>query len=328
MNTPLISVIIPAYNCAQYIGEALLSIVNQTYKNLEIIVVNDGSTDETLLAIQQVNDPRIKVLENTSNSGIIFTLNKALKEAKGKYIARMDGDDIAMADRIAIQYHYLESHPDISILGAKIKYFGAENHVVNTVLSTNEIAIEMYFNNPINHPTVMMRRADLEKQQLHYPENFIHAEDWVFWFNCQAKQLKIANLPNVLLKYRIEGQNITANNRATEKERHLEVYRYFLGTIFKEVNEDLLSLHWAVARVDLNHVDVKALKVYLQQLEAALIQANHPEKEVKAAIQRRKNRLFYKVADESAKQGFTYMVQNQLYSFKNLRYLWSKVKKA
>ena len=120
-NNPLVSVIIPAYNANGFLSDAINSILNQTYKNLEIIIVDDGSTDETpkILKIFAKKDQRIKIIRNKRNLNIANSLNIGIKSAKGNYIARMDADDISLPHRIKNQMNYLHKHPEIVILGVK-----------------------------------------------------------------------------------------------------------------------------------------------------------------------------------------------------------------
>src|SRR5690606_28917246 len=113
MREPLVTVFMPVYNSEQYIREALESILNQTYQNLDILLVDDGSTDRSVEIIKSYQDTRIRLIQNEKNMGIPYTRNVGLKEAKGKYIAIMDSDDIAVSNRIERQIQYLETNPHI-----------------------------------------------------------------------------------------------------------------------------------------------------------------------------------------------------------------------
>ena len=106
MNVPAVSVILPAYNCEKFIGKAIQSVLQQTFTDFELIIVNDGSTDNTESIIYSFDDQRIVYLKNQHNQGLIYTLNKAITEANGKYIARMDADDICLPERIATLFPY------------------------------------------------------------------------------------------------------------------------------------------------------------------------------------------------------------------------------
>ena len=119
---PLISVCMPVYNRREYISECIKSVLNQTFSNFEFIIVDDGSTDGTTDLIQEFKDERIRLIK--SKHDYIASCNKMLDEARGKYVARMDSDDIMMPDRLEFQYNYMESHPEVDILGGSIERFG------------------------------------------------------------------------------------------------------------------------------------------------------------------------------------------------------------
>ena len=194
---PKISVVMPAYNAEKYIGEAIESILNQTFKDFEFIIINDGSVDHTKEIIREYNDPRIVLLENDKNRGIVLSLNKGLDAATGKYIARMDADDIALKNRFERQVEYLDEHKDIGVLGTGIFTTNAE-----------QLKAELLFNSCIAHPTVMIRKSVLQKYNLKYNTEFAGAEDYCLWWNI-AKVSKIATLPDILLDYRIHESQIT-----------------------------------------------------------------------------------------------------------------------
>lgn len=207
---PKISVVMPAYNAEKYIGEAIESILNQTFKDFEFIIINDGSVDHTKEIIQKYNDSRIVLLENDKNRGIVLSLNKGLDAATGEYIARMDADDIALMNRLERQAEYLDEHKDIGVLGTGICTFGEKIKEQKRVFTTNaeQLKAELLFNSCIAHPTVMIRKSVLQKYNLKYNTEFAGAEDYCLWWNI-AKVSKIATLPDILLDYRIHESQIT-----------------------------------------------------------------------------------------------------------------------
>ena len=207
---PKISVVMPAYNAEKYIGEAIESILNQTFKDFEFIIINDGSVDHTKEIIQKYNDSRIVLLENDKNRGIVLSLNKGLDAATGEYIARMDADDIALMNRLERQAEYLDEHKDIGVLGTGICIFGEKIKEQKRVFTTNseQLKAELIFNPCIAHPTVMIRKSVLQKYNFKYNTEFAGAEDYYLWWNI-AKVSKIATLPDILLDYRIHESQIT-----------------------------------------------------------------------------------------------------------------------
>ena len=207
---PKVSVVMPAYNAEKYIGEAIDSILDQTFTDFEFIIINDGSTDRTREIVLEYNDPRIVLLENEKNSGIVVSLNKGLNIARGEYIARMDSDDIAVPERLQIQVKYMDRHPKIGVLGSGIKKFGDEINNEKKVFSQNpkKLKAELLFATCIAHPTVVMRKAVLDAFLIQYEIEYSGAEDFLMWWRLSQKT-QIATLPDILLNYRIHKSQIT-----------------------------------------------------------------------------------------------------------------------
>lgn len=203
---PLVSVVIPVYNANGFLSGAIESIQNQTYKNLEIIIVDDGSTDETpkILSSLAKKDKRIKILTNKRNLNIASSLNRGIKLAKGSYIARMDADDISLPNRIEKQIKYLLAHPDIVILGGQCKTIDVNNKIIGHKLfpvTDKQIRDALYYENPIQHPTVIFNTNLIPKNFTWYNTNLPPAEDYDLFFR-MAKFGKLHNLNSFVLKYR------------------------------------------------------------------------------------------------------------------------------
>ena len=206
----MVSVIMPAYNSEKYIDEAIQSIVNQTYKDFEFIIINDGSIDNTLEKIKKYDDSRIKIIENEKNLGIVKSLNKGLSMSKGKYIVRMDSDDISIFNRIEKQVEFMEKHSDVGVLGTNMIIFGENVEPYVHSFSTNKhmLKAEMLFNTCIAHPTTIIRTEVLKKHGLKYNEYFCGREDFVLWWEI-ARVSNIAVMPEALHKYRIHNSQET-----------------------------------------------------------------------------------------------------------------------
>lgn len=203
---PLVSVVIPVYNANGFLSGAIESIQNQTYKNLEIIIVDDGSTDETPKILKSLakKDKRIKILTNKKNLNIATSLNKGIKVAKGKYIARMDADDISLPGRLEKQIKYLLTHPNIVILGGQCKTIDVNDKTIGHKLfpvTDKNIRDALYYENPIQHPTVIFNRNLIPKNFAWYNTNLPPAEDYDLFFRL-AKFGKLHNLNSFVLKYR------------------------------------------------------------------------------------------------------------------------------
>ena len=124
MSNPHVSVVMAVYNAQKYVSDAIESILCQTYNDFEFIIIEDGSSDESLKIIQSYSDPRIKVIRNKENLKLIKSLNLGLQKACGRYIVRMDADDVSRPDRIEKQVNYMESHPDCVLCGTSYRTFG------------------------------------------------------------------------------------------------------------------------------------------------------------------------------------------------------------
>ncbi|MEW6584973.1 MAG: glycosyltransferase [Nitrospirota bacterium] len=206
MSNPEVSVIFPAYNAEKYLLEAVTSILSQTFHDFELIIVDDGSTDNTKNIIEKFagEDSRIKPLFNERNLGVVESLNRAIDASKGKYIARMDHDDIALPDRLEIQVRFLEEHSDISLVACNVILIDEKGHTIGIrrlAEKPEEIAERLVLGNQLVHPTVMLRREVFETVGKY--KNILHAEDYLLWIEMVKSGLKLYNLQTPLLKYRI-----------------------------------------------------------------------------------------------------------------------------
>jgi len=208
-NNPKISVVMSAYNSEKYLAEAMESILNQTFKDFEFIIINDGSSDKTLQIIRDYakKDKRIKLINNSKNIGQTPSRNKALKIAKGRYIAIMDSDDISLPNRFEIQYDYLEKNSDIFLVGSRIMSIdekGVTRTRSNTLTDIKDIKSCLIQKNCIAHPSIMFRN----EYKNFYREKFRYSEDYDFYLNLLSRNKKLINLKNKLLKYRRSNNSI------------------------------------------------------------------------------------------------------------------------
>lgn len=244
---PLVSVVMPVYNTAPYLSASIHSILTQTFQDFEFIIINDGSTDGSgnILDDYQKKDKRIRVL-NQGNRGLPVSLKMGCDEATGKYIARMDSDDISLPTRLAQQVNLMESHPEIGVCGTWIKCFGdIEEHIRYLPTESEEIRVSLLFMSVLAHPTVMMRRDLMIREHLSYRNRFEHAEDYDLWVRF-SRCSKMANIPQALLFYRIhKGQIVQLH--ADQKDRSADLVRKealkYLGL---EPSEDEFELHLSI----------------------------------------------------------------------------------
>jgi hypothetical protein len=237
-SSPLVSVLMPVYNGEKYLREAIDSILNQTFTDFEFLIINDGSTDDTENIILSYADSRIRYIKNEENLKLIDTLNKGLDLAQGKYIARMDADDISLPARLDKQVEYLEKNPETWVLGSWVEIIGKEEPmIIQHKISFYDIRVELYFHNYLCHPSVMLNNLLLKKHHLKYP-NFLHAEDYGLWVEI-ANYGTIEILPEILLRYREHGENISLTLKNKQKEQDLKIRRIQLIELGLEFTDEL-----------------------------------------------------------------------------------------
>lgn len=207
---PLVSVVMSVYNRESYIVEAVKSILDQTFSDFEFIIVDDGSTDNTWNLLKSFKDDRLRLLRNDVNIGISRSVNKAIGLASGKYVARMDSDDISLPSRLQDQVDFLVNNPDCGIVGGGWKHFGHSSFITLNELPVSQfdMHVQLFFGPCFGQPTVMFKKHLWDEFKLFYDEDLIVAEDYDLW----AKMLRIthgANLNKVLVLYRSHGGNIT-----------------------------------------------------------------------------------------------------------------------
>jgi glycosyltransferase involved in cell wall biosynthesis len=205
---PAISVILPVYNAADYLLEAVESILNQSFKDFELIIINDGSTDNSEAIINSISDARIRYIENDGNKGLIYTLNRGIGEATCTYIVRMDADDISVPTRLEKQYAFMEKNSDIGACGAYAEYIGNRIGIWKYPVLDKEIRCRLMWGSSIIHPSAIIRKSVLTQYQIKYNEQYIAAEDYKLWVDI-AKVSKLHNIPEILLKYRTHNNQVT-----------------------------------------------------------------------------------------------------------------------
>ncbi len=197
----LVTVLMPVYNGENYLKEAIESILKQSHTEFELLIINDGSTDLTENIILSYTDPRIRYIKNQKNIGLIDTLNLGFDVAKGKYIARMDADDISHPLRLEKQISFLEVNGDVGILGTAFTYIGDKEESVTHPEKHETIRFASLFYNPFCHPSVMIRKEIMDGNQLKFKKKYIHAEEYKLWTELLSKT-KGHNLKDNLIFYR------------------------------------------------------------------------------------------------------------------------------
>lgn len=214
----MISVLIPAYNCRPWIEESLRSIIGQSHPAEEILVADDASTDETAEFVESLGLPGVRLLRSERNQGISTQLNRMIDEAKGRHIARMDGDDIAHPDRFRLQLEAI-SRTDTGVMGAWSRRFGASNTTHRFPDSDALLKGGLLFSVPFCHPTVFIDR-DRVKCPLRYDPEYDLAEDYELWTRMR-KSVRYGNVPGVLLDWRMHNRNAGTSPTTAPRQREL-----------------------------------------------------------------------------------------------------------
>ncbi|MBL0048740.1 MAG: glycosyltransferase [Bacteroidetes bacterium] len=239
MKAPRVSVIMPVYNGEKFLREAIDSILQQSFADFELLLINDGSSDGSEKIILSYTDPRIKYILNSKNIGLIATLNKGIQLSSGEYLARMDADDISLPHRFEKQVNFLDKNIAVAVLATKVQQIneagaphGFWKEDVETT-SWEEIKKTMPILNCIAHPSVMMRKTVIEK--FGYNTSLKFSEDWGLWLSLLSANYKIAKLDEILIHYRIHSSSTTiqVNAKGVEKKILQFKFSYLKGKLFK-----------------------------------------------------------------------------------------------
>ena len=221
---PLVSVLMPVYNTAPYLREAMDSMLSQIFKDFELIVLNDCSPDNAEEILDTYDDPRIVRYKGKKNAGLSNVLNVGMGMARGKYIARMDSDDISLPQRLQVQVDYLDKHPDVDLVSVGMRLFGAKEGTWIREINPEKVKIEALFHSPVLHASSVWRKDAFEKQGLRFRQEMVPAEDYDLWTRAMLKGLKLVNLPEVLYEYRIhEAQATVHTDKTAAKSREAQM---------------------------------------------------------------------------------------------------------
>lgn len=251
MRAGLVSVIMGVHNeQEEYLHASLKSIFNQTYKNIEIIIIDDASEPICKSTIEDLckEKSNVKVIHNDFNIGLTKSLNRGLDIANGEFVARMDADDISLPERFKKQIGFLKKNPDIDIVGTGVVSFGGETKFMSPPngYDNDEVQCNLFFTSSLCHPSVMIRRKLLETHDLRYDENVKKGQDYDMWERCSVYG-KLAVIKEVLLYYRIHSKQITSTNRADQDLSAKKVSIRRLGRIGISPSEKEYRCHELLA---------------------------------------------------------------------------------
>ncbi|KQT33879.1 hypothetical protein ASG22_17415 [Chryseobacterium sp. Leaf405] len=278
---PKISVILPAFNAEKYLSDAVDSILSQSYTDFELLIINDGSSDSTKDIILGYNDKRIRYIENERNLGLIETLNKGILLSKGKYIARMDADDICDLSRFEIQIDFMEKNTEYIICSSSRKEFTeniSQYHLSMLPVDNISIRIHSVFSTPFTHPAVMFRSDIIKENNLFFEKDFKYAEDYQLWikilqygkgYNFKLPLLYYRNTPNSQTNVgasQIEDRKKTISNiqQLALKQHNIVLNQKELDFIY------ILSLSEKIRNIDFEIFPVEFIISFFKKLYAEL----------------------------------------------------------
>lgn len=246
--SPALSVVMPVYNAAGHLRQAIDSVLGQTFSDFELLLLDDGSSDDgaAILASYQI-DPRVRLLPSSSNQGLIATLHRGFAAARAPLLARMDADDVCAPERFARQVEFLRTHPEVDIVGCAIRFFGntVEPRVFTFPCEHEQIRVAMLFYCPLAHPALMLRRGLVDEGLMVFDEAFRHAEDLHLWSRLLLRK-RAANLPQCLLDYRLHGGQVSSGQASAQYEASLRVRKLLLTEAGASPSSQDLELHESV----------------------------------------------------------------------------------
>lgn len=237
-DAPLVSIVMSVRNGLPFLYDAIQSILSQTYKNFELIIMDNASSDGSVNCIQSFTDQRIQLILNEKDLGLSASLNRGFSLARGKYIARMDADDISLPHRIEKQVHFLEQHPDICLCGGAYEIFGGLQELQHMPQTPNDILATIIFQVPFAHPAVMYRAQTWKTYQLYYDESLSLTQDYAMWITLiLILKQKTANLKDSILQYRIHNKNETKTKLDLLQKETFICYKKMILALYTETNK-------------------------------------------------------------------------------------------
>ncbi|MDD4382070.1 MAG: glycosyltransferase [Candidatus Dojkabacteria bacterium] len=265
-DRPLVSIVIPVYNGERYVKESIDSCINQTYRNTEIIVVDDESTDNTLNILKEYGE-KIKVLSVKKQNGLGNVINIGIRESKGKYIARLDSDDVMYPTRLEKQVQYLEDNPNCVAVGGHIDVID-ENGIIKNhreyAVEDKDIRKNMFLFSPFAHPAVTLRRTSLESVGL-YPEDMWKVEDVKLFF-LLSKKGQFHNISDTVIKYRMtfntqSQSNMVQHFRKTNTIREWAITELDIKPTFREI------VIWNIQKIGVYILNILPPKAFMKVFE-------------------------------------------------------------
>lgn len=208
-NSPVVTVLMSVYNGEVHLHQAIDSILAQTRPDFEFLIIDDGSNDDSLSIIKSYKDQRIRLIQNANNIGLAKCLNIGIELARGKYIARMDCDDISLSNRLEVQVEYMDKHENVAVSGSYVEMVGKNTGIVKYPTDCDEIRCYLLAGPPFAHPSVIMRKSVLTRYNIFYDESFSRSQDYELWIRL-LQVASAGNIERVLFQYRIHDHQVSS----------------------------------------------------------------------------------------------------------------------
>lgn len=271
----MVSVIMSNFNTPEeFLRSSIESVLNQTYKNFEFIIIDDCSTDNSLDIIRSYDDKRIRILKNEKNLGITKSLNRGLAIAQGEFVARMDADDICLPQRFEKQVEFLKNNPQVIVCGAGVELIGnwqgkySHQRLCREIPDKETFRIQLLFGNYPNivHPTAMFDRKKLDLYKIKYNEDYIYAQDYRMWVSC-SEHGECENIPETLLYYRVHGGAVSGSKKEQQDACALGIMKEQLLKLGLDLTEEYEEIHrnFLLERKEYSLKCKKWIKIILNQ---------------------------------------------------------------
>jgi glycosyltransferase involved in cell wall biosynthesis len=318
---PLLTVLMPNYNNGPFLKEAIDSILDQTYTDFIFIIIDDGSTDNSVELIKSYRDSRIKFIQKEKNSGIVDALNRGLEQVETKYIVRMDADDRSVPERLQILVDFMEKNPEVDICGSQMQFFGNAHNITNYYTDKNKLKAQLIYNSPVSHPTVIIRTQVLRAHSIFYRSVHPYMEDYDLFFRLK-NVATFANIDKALYHYRLLTHNSTVKNYQTKLDRCRNFFKDVFAELDIEPNQKNMELHVEF----FIHLSILSDAAEYRNWMNYLILQNkkkkiYPQKELEAILEEKWEQLFFKIVPLRVSKTVHYFYLTKKIKLNQLSYL-------
>jgi glycosyltransferase involved in cell wall biosynthesis len=256
-----VTILMPVFNSESFLTDAIESILKQSYANFEFLIVNDGSTDNSLRILNEYKkkDKRI-IIHNQENFGIERALNNGISISRGEYIFRMDSDDISTSDRIESQLKFMIAN-NIDVCGSWAKCFGSSNKIIKTNVFNKDIKTAMFFLSPFVHPTMAFKAYVLREEK--YSDTFSHAEDYYLWTRLAMKKIVFGNLPKICLYYRVHNNQVSSKERKIQESSTMKIRKLYYNSVSEKLpNSNIIIIFFCLCKYIVLEINILLYVAY------------------------------------------------------------------